>query len=212
MNIFGSMVILTLFFGLYGAVHSWLASLSVKNWLRRQFGPAADRWYRLVYNVLAVITFLPMLALMALLPQETLYIVPSPWRWLMVLVQLAALAAAGITLLQTGVFHFLGLSQLIADHPADNAPLNFRGFYRYVRHPLYTFSLIFLWLTPAMTTNSLIAYILFTLYFYIGSGYEERRMVAEFGPTYADYCRRVPRLVPLPGRRYTPEPATGDAS
>lgn len=211
MKIFGSIAILTLFFGLYGVVHSWLASLSVKNWLRARFGPAVDRWYRLGYNIFAVVTFLPMLALMVLLPQKTLYVAPSPWRWLMVLGQLAALAAAGVTLLQTGAFHFLGLAQLVSDRPTDNSPLNFKGFYRYVRHPLYTFSLVYLWLAPIMTTNSLAAYVLFSLYFYFGSVYEERRMIAEFGPVYQDYCRRVPRLIPLPGRRYSPPEAVVDA-
>ena len=47
----------------YGLVHSLLASLWVKAQARRLFGPAADRLYRLVYNGIAVITFLPLLAL-----------------------------------------------------------------------------------------------------------------------------------------------------
>jgi protein-S-isoprenylcysteine O-methyltransferase Ste14 len=204
MKILGSAIILTAFFAAYGVAHSWLASLSVKNWLRNQLGPAVDRWYRLVYNIVAVITFLPMLVLMAVLPQQTLYVVPSPWRWLLVGTQLAALAAAGITVLQTGVFHFLGLAQVITERPTENTPLNLRGFYRWVRHPLYFFSLVFLWLTPVMTSNSLIAYALFTLYFYFGSGYEERRMVAEYGEAYENYCRAVPRLLPLPGKSYRP--------
>ena len=141
---------------------------------------------------------------MAVLPAQTLYMVPSPWREVMVLGQLIAMALAGITVLQTGAFHFLGLTQLISKNPTQNSPLNLRGFYRWVRHPLYTFSLMFIWLTPAMNTNTLTAFILFTLYFHFGSIYEERRMVAEFGPVYEDYCRQVPRLIPVPGRRYTP--------
>lgn len=204
MKILGSAIILAAFFAAYGVAHSWLASLSVKNWLRRHFGAAVDRWYRLMYNIVAVITFLPMLVLMAVLPQQTLYVVPSPWRWLMVGTQFAALTAAGITVLQTGVFHFLGLAQVVTERPTDTTPLNLRGFYRWVRHPLYFFSLVFLWLTPLMTSNSLIAYILFTLYFYFGSEYEERRMVAEYGEAYENYRRTVPRLLPLPGKSYHP--------
>ncbi len=211
MKIWGSVLVITLFFGLYGAVHSWLASLLVKNWLRRQLGPAVDRWYRLAYNIFAVITFLPMPALLAVLPRQMLYVAPWPWSWLLAAGQLAALVAAGFTLLQTGLFHFLGLTQLVANRPAETTPLNFGGFYRWVRHPLYTFSLIFLWLTPVMTTNSLAAYILFSLYFYVGSGYEERRLIAEYGPVYQAYCRAVPRLVPWPGRRYQPSSPGGNA-
>jgi len=62
-----------------------------------------------------------------------------------------------------------------------------------------------------MTTNTLVAFILFTIYFFIGSHYEERRLVAEFGAEYEDYRRQVPGIVPLPGRRYVapsePRPA-----
>jgi protein-S-isoprenylcysteine O-methyltransferase Ste14 len=202
MKYVGSALALTAFFALYGVVHSWLASLTVKNWARRTFGPAVDRWYRLGYNIFAVVTFLPMLGLMAALPGKVLYIVEVPWRWLMVIGQLAALAGAGLTLRQTGVFHFIGLAQLVSAQPAEIAPLNFRGMYRRVRHPLYFFSLLFLWLTPLMTTNSLVAYILFTLYFQFGSEYEERRLVAEYGAAYEQYRQSVPRMIPWPGRGY----------
>ena len=201
-----SALILTIYFVIYGVVHSWLAGTSTKNWIRKTFGPSSDHWYRLAYNIFAGITLLPMLVLMAVLPGKLLYVVPTPWAWLMVAGQMLALLAAAITVIQTGAFHFLGLSQLVDPQPAQTTELNLRGFYTRVRHPLYTFSLLFLWLTPAMTTNSLIAYILFTLYFYFGSIYEERRMVAEYGQVYADYCKTVPRIIPIPGRRYIRQP------
>jgi protein-S-isoprenylcysteine O-methyltransferase Ste14 len=79
-----------------------------------------------------------------------------------------------------------------------------RGFYCYVRHPIYSFSLLLLWLTPAMTVNLLTVYVLTTLYFYVGSLHEERRLLAEFGEAYRDYQQQVPRLIPRPGRCYAP--------
>ena len=197
-----SIITLIIYFIVYSVVHSWLASASVKAWARRVFGPTADRGYRLAYNIFATVTLLPMMMLMAVLPAKTLYVVPSPWRWLMVGGQLAALLAAVITLLQTGLFHFAGLRQLTKERPEQSGSLTVEGFYAWVRHPLYTFSLFFLWLTPAMNTNSLTAYILFTLYFYIGSFYEERRLVDEFGAAYQQYQQQVPRLMPMPGRRF----------
>lgn len=204
MNPLVSALIITVYFTVYAVAHSWLASLGVKAWARRRFGPAADRSYRLAYNVIATLTLLPLLALMALLAQQTLYSVPAPWSWLMVAGQGLAVLAAGATLLQTGALGFLGLAQLIAERPDQGGPLNLSGLYAWVRHPLYTCGLVFLWLSPVMTTNTLIAYLLFTLYFYLGSIYEERRLVAEFGAAYRAYQQAVPRLVPLPGRRYTP--------
>jgi hypothetical protein len=50
-------------------VHPLLAFLPAKSWARGAFGPAADRLYRWVYNAIAVIMFLPVLALVAALQQ-----------------------------------------------------------------------------------------------------------------------------------------------
>lgn len=200
-----SILALAGFFAVYAVLHSILAGLPAKNLARRAFGPAADRWYRLVYNIVAVVTLLPLFPMLALLPDRTLYIVPSPWRWLMIAGQLLAVAGLGITLLQTNPWRFAGLAQLFADKPEAGGSLVVRGFYCRVRHPLYFFSLLFLWLTPAMTANLLVTYTLFTLYFYTGSIFEERRLEQEFGPAYRAYQQQVPRLVPRPGRCYQPD-------
>jgi protein-S-isoprenylcysteine O-methyltransferase Ste14 len=204
---FASILVLTLFFVIYGVIHSLLAGLPLKNWTRRAFGPTVDRWYRLFYNIVAVVTFLPLFPLLALLPDQTLYVVPAPWRWLMLAGQLLALAGLGLAFLQTEPLHFLGLAQLWTKPAATraNGQLVVTGFYYWVRHPLYFFSMLFLWLTLAMTVNLLVTYLLISLYFYVGSIYEERRLLAEFGPAYRAYQRCVPRLIPWRGRCYNPQ-------
>ena len=115
--------------------------------------------------------------------------------------QVAALAGAAGAVLQTGPSYFLGLSQLLARRSTDE-PLQAQGFYCYVRHPLYLFATLFVWLTPAMTVNLATLYGLITLYFVVGSVHEEGRLVAEFGAAYRAYQRQVPRLIPRPGRCY----------
>jgi protein-S-isoprenylcysteine O-methyltransferase Ste14 len=40
-----------------------------------------------------------------------------------------------------------------------------------------------------------------TLYLYIGSVFEEQRLVDEFGDNYINYQQDVPRLIPRPPRR-----------
>lgn len=197
-----SVLVLITFFVLYAALHSLLASPPVKQWTRRRFGPGVDRWYRLAYNVFAAVSLLPLLPLLALLPDRVLYIAPSPWRWLLLAGQFLALLGLGVAALQTDVWRFLGLSQLLGKQPSGSGSLQISGFYCWVRHPLYLFSLLLIWLTPAMTVNLLTMYLLFTLYFYIGTFFEERRLLAEYGPAYQDYQRRVPRLIPRPDRCY----------
>ncbi len=204
-TIVGSSLLLIFYFTLYAIIHSYLAGAGLKQWFRQKFGSSTDRWYRLAYNIFATITLLPMFVLLKLLPDQTLYIVPTPWRWLMLVGQFVALVSAAASLWQAGALHFMGLTQLIDPKPTSSTSLNLAGFYKWVRHPLYTFSLIFIWLSPLMTSNTLTTFTLFTLYFYIGSIYEERRLMAQFGSTYKHYRRQVPRLIPMPGRHYQTE-------
>jgi len=197
-----SALILSAYFTAWAGVHSLLASLRVKRWARRAFGAGVDRWYRVFYVAVALASSAPILLLLVILPDRILYIVPAPWCWLMMLVQLAGAAGAAVAILQTGAFRFVGLAQMLAGQPEEDGPLQVRGFYCYVRHPSYFFSLLVIWFTPLMTLNLLALYVLFTLYFYVGSVHEESRLVAEFGAAYKEYQRHVPRLIPRLHRCY----------
>jgi protein-S-isoprenylcysteine O-methyltransferase Ste14 len=199
-----SVLALSAYFVVWAVAHSLLASLPVKRWARRAFGAGSDRWYRLAFNAIAAITVLPVPAMLTLLPDRTLYVVPSPWRWWMVGGQVLALAALFGTLLQTSVLHFLGVSQWFARQPDQSGALQIRGLYCYVRHPLYLFSLLLIWLTPTLTVNLLTLYFWITVYFDVGSLHEEKRLLAEYGAAYQDYRQRVPRLIPRLRRCYPP--------
>jgi protein-S-isoprenylcysteine O-methyltransferase Ste14 len=197
------LLILTLATLLYSGFHSLMASNEVKLLVHRRFGPGTDRWYRLVYNLLAGITFIPVLWLLVVLPDRTLYTVEIPWLLFMVAGQIGGAAIIVVGLIQTGLFSFLGISQLFSrEQIGHNAIFVTRGLYRWVRHPLYTGGLIIIWLTPILTINSLTLIILLTLYLVVGAKLEEKRLVAEFGQAYQDYQRNVPMLIPgLLGRR-----------
>ena len=191
-----SVVVIAGGFALWAIVHSLLASLRVKALAQRVLGPDVVRWYRLCFVVVAVITLLPVLAATALLPDRRLYTVPSPWRWAMMVGQVGALAALAVSVRQAGLMHFIGLAQLTAPDPARTGALQVRGFYRFVRHPLYLFSILLVWLTPVMTQNLATLFACMTLYFIVGSYHEEALLLAEFGDPYAAYRAQVPRFVP----------------
>jgi protein-S-isoprenylcysteine O-methyltransferase Ste14 len=195
-------LVLSVYFIAWAGVHSLLASLRVKRWARRAFGDSVDRWYRAVYVLFALASFAPIPLLMLVLPDRVLYVVPSPWRWLMVLGQMAGAVGAAVAIAQTGVFRFVGLAQALVGRSEEGDPLQVRGLYCYMRHPSYFFSLIDIWLTPLMTVNLLAVYLLFTLYFCVGSLHEESRLVAEFGAAYEEYRQHVPRLIPRLRRCY----------
>ncbi len=180
----------------YGFVHSLLATLAVKARARQWFGPGTNRWYRLAYNTFGILTFLPILVLTAGLPSERLYVIPTPWSFFTLAGQLLALLALGIGLLQTGIWSFLGFNQMLNPSQDEPALMVTRGLYRWVRHPLYTAGLAFIWLTPIMTGNLLALNIGLTLYLVIGTIYEERKLVREFGDAYTRYQENTPMLIP----------------
>jgi protein-S-isoprenylcysteine O-methyltransferase Ste14 len=199
MNLAPLIIILSVL--LYGLVHSWLAALGMKARARAWLGPVADRGYRLFYNLFAILSLLPVLALPALLPDRQLYVITSSWLYLSLAGQLLAVTALGIGVWQTGALHFLGLEQLFGPSSQERRALVTGGLYRWVRHPLYTAGLVFIWLTPLMTVNLLALNLGLTIYLVAGALYEERKLVKEFGEEYLRYRARTPMLVP--GLRFT---------
>jgi protein-S-isoprenylcysteine O-methyltransferase Ste14 len=180
---------------LWGIVHSILASQGTKAWLRCRFGEGVMRFYRFGYNLFAALSFLPVLWLAAVLPDRDLYRIPSPWLYLTLAGQLLAVVLEGIGLLQTDTLSFIGLRQLIEGEEKP-APLVMRGLYRWVRHPLYTAGLLFLWLTPVMTVNLLTLCAAATIYIIVGAYFEERKLLREYGAAYAEYQASTPMLIP----------------
>lgn len=79
---------------------------------------------------------------------------------------------------------------------AASMPFVIRGPYRWVRHPLYFFTLVLIWSSPDMTLDRLLFNMLFTVWIIVGAYLEERDLVAEFGEPYKRYQRSVPMLLP----------------
>jgi protein-S-isoprenylcysteine O-methyltransferase Ste14 len=180
----------------YGGLHSWLASLQAKALARRSLGSVADRVYRLAYNFVAVISLLPVLVLPAVLPDHALYTIPFPWLLITMLIQGLAGLVLLVGLLQTGLWSFIGLEQLLKAPERQTSELVVGGLYRWMRHPLYTAGLIFIWLTPVMTWNVLALNIGLSLYLYIGALFEERKLLREFGEAYHNYQQNTPMFLP----------------
>jgi protein-S-isoprenylcysteine O-methyltransferase Ste14 len=76
-----------------------------------------------------------------------------------------------------------------------------RGLYCFVRDPFLLSGLMQIWLTPFMTSNLLLIYILTSVYLYLGSLHWEKRLLVQFGKEYEDYRKKMPRIIPWKGRR-----------
>ena len=133
---------------IYGLIHSLTASTGFKHLMYRLMGDWLKKYYRLLYSILSVIALLPVITLPFLIPDKHLYTIPPPWIYLTSLVQIASISLLAYSVIQTGALQFIGIPQAFGEKTKDS--LNTSGLYRMVRHPLYTFSLLFLWLTPVM--------------------------------------------------------------
>ena len=187
---------LILFLVIWGIFHSFLASMPVKKFIQNKIRRSVSRFYRLLYNVFAVISFLPIIGLSIILPDTQLYSIQNPWVYFLLAIQFLSLAIITIGLKQTGILDFLGLIGLMGSEEHFPKGLCMNGLYKFVRHPLYSAGLLFMWCSPIMTTNSFIISFCLTIYIVIGAKIEERKLVAEFGEIYEDYRLNVPMLIP----------------
>ena len=187
-------------FAVWGIVHSLLASFALKDFFRKTLGDAFMRAYRLGYNIFSAFSLLPILWLIWILPNRTLYLIAAPWKYLTLAGQGVAAFLLLYGVLQTDTLSFVGLRQLV-EPESKSGTLVTSGLYRFVRHPLYSAGLLFLWLTATMTINQLIVYISATIYIFIGAYFEEVKLLREYGSTYAEYKSVTPMIIP--GLRFT---------
>ena len=100
-------------------------------------------------------------------------------------------------------FDLFGLRQVWLNlRGREYTSLNFvtPGPYRLIRHPLYLGWLFAFWATPTMTVTHLLFAAMTTAYIFVAIQLEERDLIAAH-PQYVEYKRRVPMMIPMPGKR-----------
>ncbi len=202
-----SLIVLSLVWIAYGALHSVLAAQGMKRMVAVRL-PGLMPAYRLFYNLFAGVALLPILWL--------LWRDPGPWLWRWHggpawMLNGLGLLATGLLLVGPGLYdlsEFLGLRQLRQSRDAteDQEPFRISTLHRYVRHPWYALSLVIIW-TRDMNAAMLVSALWITVYFIIGSWLEELKLLARFGDPYRDYMTRVPGLLPLPWKILSREEA-----
>ncbi len=125
----------------------------------------------------------------------------GPPRWLLLglsMVAMAGFAWGAHSLREFDPFGTLALRACVRGLPPLAAGFVVRGPYRYVRHPLYFFTLLLIWTTSCLSTDRLLFNVLWTAWIVVGTKLEERDLLVDFGPAYRRYQARVPMLIPSP--------------
>jgi protein-S-isoprenylcysteine O-methyltransferase Ste14 len=193
--------IMTLYLIGFAALHSLLASLRAKTVARGLIGSKVDPWYPIFFSVIAVITIFPLLAMLILFPGQILYVIPSPWIWFFFLAQLLV-GVGSLRAFLDAPHRFLIRAQLTEAHRPYSLQLGIKGIYCWIRDPFLLSGLLVLWLTPFMTENLFLVYLIITIYLFLGSLHWESRLLAQFGEAYVFYQNKVPRMIPQGNKRW----------
>lgn len=195
-------LIIIIFFALYGIIHSILASKKVKIHFKKTFGDLIA-FYRLLYNVFALGT-LYLIYEISPKPHLIIYDLPNPYDLIVLIPQFLSLAGLFWAFKYICFKEFIGLDQIkryfegnYNSELDEELTLLIKGPYRYSRHPVYFFSLMFLLFRPTMDLFYLTFCICIVAYFYIGAYYEEIKLTEHFGEIYLDYKKSVPRIFPV---------------
>lgn len=194
--------LIVLLFFLFAFIHSFLASNEFKKRLAVNIGEKIA-FYRLFYNLSSIIFFLAFLFL-APKPDVIIYDLHYPFDIITFVLQIISLVALLWSIKGMDLKEFLGIAQLMryikGEYKIDDVDAidNFRveGAYKFVRHPVYFFSILFLGLRPTMDLFYFVTFICIIIYFYIGSYFEEKKLIEKYGINYLEYQKKVPRLIP----------------
>lgn len=193
----GPYVVLALLWIAYYAMHSLLASMRVKRFVAAKI-PAIWPYYRITYNVIAVVSAMAIFVFQWSLP--TVMQVPTK-AWMLclgALIIFAGLFVAAMAFYSFDKSEFLGLKQL-SGKTKQKEKLLTSGLYSIVRHPLY-FALILIiigYLFYSFHLSNLIFAACTFTYLLIGTKLEEAKLVETFGRDYLVYRHKVKMLIPF---------------
>ncbi len=137
-------------------------------------------------------------------PDIIIYDLPGPFDIIILILQFLSLAGLLWSFKYFSGKEFLGIKQVerylnnnyLIDELDEKLTLKISGPYKFSRHPVYLFSILFLLFRPIMDLFYVTVFICALAYFYVGSIYEERKLVENFGEIYREYQNQVPRIFP----------------
>jgi protein-S-isoprenylcysteine O-methyltransferase Ste14 len=177
----------------------WISWLAAAAWSDRAVKRSATR-HQIVYRFLAGLGAVLLFGMYGHdLPAEMiLWHTPVSLAWALVVVVLAGLLFTWWARVHLGRLWSSSVTRKADHHVVDTGP------YGIVRHPIYTGIILASAATAAMR-GTMLAWLgacVMTTGWVIKARLEEEFLREQLGAeTYGEYARRVPMLVPLPGRR-----------
>jgi len=186
--------LLALFWLLFGLLHSVFAAEKWKKNIQVTM-KGNYKYYRLLYSIFAFLSLAVIIAYHVVIKTVLL------WQTSMLEIVIATagmIAGAVIMIFFTKKFFFeLSGADVFLKTKRSDVLLK-TSLYNYVRHPLYTATLLFIWsiffLHPSL--SNVISCSCITVYTIIGIYFEEKKLVKDFGESYVQYRAETPMLIP----------------
>lgn len=191
-------LMLTVFWLIFFATHSALASSQIK--LRvNNLHPLFKSYYRLFYNLISTIILAPIIYTYFKLPAEFILKPTQAFEILGYILVISAtyILVAGFKNYRTD--EFVGIYQIKNHHEFHPSNLSRTGWNSIVRHPLYFGGIILIvgLFLIAPTIKLGITGLLAITYLYIGTLWEEKKLISEFGSAYLVYQKEVSMILPI---------------
>lgn len=181
----------------YYVFHSILAATNLKNSIRLK-SPGFYPYYRACYSSFFLITLVAILYYQAKIESPLVF----GRSWLNYLAGIP-MGIVGVLIMVVCIrkyfYHLSGIKVFYQKKvEKEDGYLEVDGLHKWMRHPLYAGTLLFAWslflVHPACST--LIMCLMMHGYLLVGIRIEERKLSAEFGPSYTQYKKRTPMLIP----------------
>jgi protein-S-isoprenylcysteine O-methyltransferase Ste14 len=191
-----SYILLAALWIIFCVLHSVLADNNFKKRIAASM-PGTFKNYRFFYTVFAFVNLFAIVWYQIQMDRHLVFqssVVSNVLGWMITI-------TGAIIMLVCIKKYFLslsGLKSLFAEQVIANE-LKIDGVHRFVRHPLYLGTFIFIWgfwiVYPYFSL--LISNLIITIYTLIGIKLEENKLIEEFGEDYVQYRKQVPMIFPL---------------
>ena len=180
-------------------LHSAMISRPVTEFLKKSLD-SKFRFYRLFFNLIAVLTLIPVVLFAFSIRTQTIF----HWNGYMRIGQVLLIVIA-IVLFFLGGRHydagqFLGIKQIKRGTRnraiSNTGELETAGVLGMTRHPWYLAAILIIWARP-LDISVIVINTILTSYLIIGSFLEEKKLIREFGEKYLVYQKRVSMLIPF---------------
>ena len=179
-------------------LHSAMISVAVIEYLKKRLGPAF-RFYRLFYNLIAILTLIPVLIIAYSIQTQVIF----QWNGYLRIGQVILLGIAVLMFFLGGrkydVRQMLGIKQIKEGTSnkalTDTGELDTSGVLGITRHPWYLAAILFIW-ARQLDASAILLNVILTAYLIVGTYLEEKKLVGEFGEKYLAYQKQVSMLIP----------------